>query len=135
MVEEDKSWPVRVVRQSDALDLEEGVFTWKGPRCIALALQRSAEASRYLHPLWPSFCRHGTAHQCGCRYAGQDRRGFTALAAREKIGRTNRPMMLPQTPASRKSLTMPLLTSAGWRNDVGRKLGVGGKSRANATRC
>ena len=76
MVEEDKSWPVRVARQSDALDLEEGVFAWKGPRCIALAQQRSAEATRHLHPLWQSFYRHGTGHQCGCRYAGQDQRAL-----------------------------------------------------------
>ena len=46
MVEEDRNWSARVTRDSDALDLEEGVFTWKDPRRIALSLQRSAEASR-----------------------------------------------------------------------------------------
>jgi len=46
MVEDDKNWSARVTRESDALDLEEGVFTWKDPRRIALSLQRSAEASR-----------------------------------------------------------------------------------------
>lgn len=35
-----------MTRESDALDLEEGVFTWDDPRRIALSLQRSAEASR-----------------------------------------------------------------------------------------
>ncbi len=46
MVEENRNWPARVTRESDALDLEEDVFTWKDPRRIALSLQRSAEASR-----------------------------------------------------------------------------------------
>jgi len=46
MVEENGNWSARVTRESDALDLEEGVFTWKDPHRIALSLQRSAEASR-----------------------------------------------------------------------------------------
>ena len=29
MSEQDKKWSDRVTRSSDALDLEEGVFTWK----------------------------------------------------------------------------------------------------------
>lgn len=40
------NWSGRVTRESDALDLEEGVFTWKDPRRIALSLRNSAEASR-----------------------------------------------------------------------------------------
>jgi len=39
-------WSGRVTRESNALDLEEGVFTWTDPKRIALSLQRSAEASR-----------------------------------------------------------------------------------------
>jgi len=46
MVEGDRNWSARVTRESDALDLEEGVFTWKDPHRIALSLQRSAEVSR-----------------------------------------------------------------------------------------
>jgi hypothetical protein len=38
-------WSGRVTRESDALDLEEGVFTWKDPEKIARSLKRSAEAS------------------------------------------------------------------------------------------
>lgn len=38
-------WSGKVTRESNALDLEEGVFTWKDPVAIALSLQRSAEAS------------------------------------------------------------------------------------------
>jgi hypothetical protein len=34
-----------VTRESNALDLEEGVFTWSDPKAIARSLQRSAEAS------------------------------------------------------------------------------------------
>lgn len=40
-----KKWSARVTRESHALQLEEGVFTWKDPRRIARSLQRSAEAS------------------------------------------------------------------------------------------
>ncbi len=41
----DKRWSARVTRESHALVLEEGVFTWKDPRRIARSLKRSAEAS------------------------------------------------------------------------------------------
>ncbi len=34
-----------MTRESAALDLEEGVFTWSDPRAIAESLKRSAEAS------------------------------------------------------------------------------------------
>ena len=40
-----KNWSGRVTKYSDALDLEQGVFTWKDPRRIALSLKRSAEES------------------------------------------------------------------------------------------
>jgi len=39
-------WSQRVIERSNALDLEEGVFTWDDPKKIALSLKRSAEASR-----------------------------------------------------------------------------------------
>ena len=42
---DSKKWSARVTRESHALELEEGVFTWKDPRRIARSLQRSAEAS------------------------------------------------------------------------------------------
>ena len=38
-------WSQRVTRESNALDLEAGVFTLRDPREIALSLRRSAEAS------------------------------------------------------------------------------------------
>ena len=41
----DKRWSARVTRESHALQLEEGVFTWKDPRRIARSLKRSTEAS------------------------------------------------------------------------------------------
>ncbi len=43
--DDKKKWSARVTRESHALQLEEGVFTWKDPRRIARSLQRSAEAS------------------------------------------------------------------------------------------
>ena len=45
VAEEAKRWSQRVTRESYALDLEPGVFTWDDPREIALSLRRSAEAS------------------------------------------------------------------------------------------
>lgn len=41
-----RRWSGRVTRQSDALDLDQGVFTWSDPRRIAASLKRSAERSR-----------------------------------------------------------------------------------------
>ena len=40
-----KQWSGKVTKESDALDLEEGVFTWNDPTKIARSLKRSAEAS------------------------------------------------------------------------------------------
>ncbi|HUX67882.1 MAG TPA: DUF3175 domain-containing protein [Terriglobales bacterium] len=39
-------WSGRVTRESNALDLEEGVFKLATPRAVALSLRRSALASR-----------------------------------------------------------------------------------------
>jgi hypothetical protein len=39
-------WSQRVTQNSDALDLEPGVFTWDDPLAIARSLKISAEASR-----------------------------------------------------------------------------------------
>lgn len=38
-------WSARVTRESNALDLEAGVFTWPDPKRIARSLARSAHAS------------------------------------------------------------------------------------------
>jgi len=38
-------WSGKVTRESNALDLEPGVFTWSDPKKIARSLQRSAERS------------------------------------------------------------------------------------------
>ncbi len=40
-----KKWSQKVTEGSDALDLEEGVFTWNDPRRIAESLKRSADVS------------------------------------------------------------------------------------------
>lgn len=39
-------WSRRVTEASDALDLEQGVFSQRSPRQIALSLKRSADRSR-----------------------------------------------------------------------------------------
>ncbi|MCG6934096.1 MAG: DUF3175 domain-containing protein [Gallionella sp.] len=39
------NWSARVTRESSALDLETGVFTWQDPLKIAQSLKRSADAS------------------------------------------------------------------------------------------
>lgn len=41
----NRRWSQEVTEKSNALDLEEGVFTWQSPRRIALSLKRSAELS------------------------------------------------------------------------------------------
>jgi len=38
-------WSAKVTKESNALDLEEGVFTWDDPKKIALSLRKSAEQS------------------------------------------------------------------------------------------
>lgn len=40
-----KNWSSEVTKNSIALDLEEGVFTWSNPQKIAQSLKQSAEAS------------------------------------------------------------------------------------------
>lgn len=42
----NKRWSKHVMETSDALDLEQGVFTKKEPHCIALSLKKSAEQSK-----------------------------------------------------------------------------------------
>ena len=41
-----QNWSARVTQQSRALDLEEGVFTWKDSKRIAYSLMQSALASK-----------------------------------------------------------------------------------------
>ncbi len=41
-----KKWSGRVTRESDALDLEKGVFTKRSAHDIALSLKRSAERGK-----------------------------------------------------------------------------------------
>ncbi len=41
-----RRWSAAVTRNSDALDLSRGVFTWKDPKRIAASLKRSAERSK-----------------------------------------------------------------------------------------
>ena len=39
-------WSGRVTRESNALDLDHGVFTWSDPKRIAASLKRSAQDSK-----------------------------------------------------------------------------------------
>jgi hypothetical protein len=41
-----RRWSARVMRESDALDLKEKVFTQRSPKKIAASLKRSAERSK-----------------------------------------------------------------------------------------
>ncbi|MGH7481942.1 MAG: DUF3175 domain-containing protein [Longimicrobiales bacterium] len=41
-----RKWSGDVTKHSDALDLDEDVFTWKDPARIAASLKRSAERSK-----------------------------------------------------------------------------------------
>ncbi len=40
-----KKWSHKVTKESDALDLDKGVFTWDDPKKIAVSLKASAEKS------------------------------------------------------------------------------------------
>lgn len=42
-----KEWSSKVTQESHALDLEEGVFTWKDPKKIAHSLKKSADESKH----------------------------------------------------------------------------------------
>ncbi|OGC49425.1 hypothetical protein A2W32_04365 [candidate division WWE3 bacterium RBG_16_37_10] len=42
----NKLWSAKVTKESNALDLDKGVFTWSNARKIALSLKRSAEKSQ-----------------------------------------------------------------------------------------
>jgi len=41
-----EKWSQKITKQSDALDLEKGIFTWKDPQKIAQSLKRSALQSK-----------------------------------------------------------------------------------------
>jgi hypothetical protein len=41
-----RRWSGRVTRESNALDIDRGVFTWSDPKKIAASLKRSAERSK-----------------------------------------------------------------------------------------
>ena len=41
----NKYWSAEVTHESNALDLEKGVFTWTDPKRIASSLKKSAEGS------------------------------------------------------------------------------------------
>jgi len=41
-----KRWSQHVTETSNALDLDEGVFSWSDPKSIAASLKRSAESSK-----------------------------------------------------------------------------------------
>jgi hypothetical protein len=44
--ESNAQWSNRVTRESNALDLEAGVFTWDDPKRIAMSLKHSADVSK-----------------------------------------------------------------------------------------
>jgi Protein of unknown function (DUF3175) len=46
MAKTARRWSQRVTRESDALDLSKGVFTWRDAKRIAASLKRSAQRSR-----------------------------------------------------------------------------------------
>lgn len=45
-VKTSTGWSARVTRDSNALDIEEGVFTWSDPKKVAKSLALSAENSK-----------------------------------------------------------------------------------------
>lgn len=45
MIGNKSDWSKKVTQTSNALDLEQGVFTWDDPKKIALSLKHSADSS------------------------------------------------------------------------------------------
>jgi hypothetical protein len=45
MPKSNKYWSGEVTKDSNALDLESGVFSWRDPKKIARSLKKSAESS------------------------------------------------------------------------------------------
>jgi hypothetical protein len=41
----NRRWSAKVTQESHALTLEDGVFTWRDPKKIAMSLKASADAS------------------------------------------------------------------------------------------
>ena len=73
-----EKWSQKVTEESDALDLEEGVFRLRSPRRIAASLRRSAEKSRR---------RKGTPHQSAMSMLTFyiNRAGKSLPASRKKV--------------------------------------------------
>jgi len=46
ILKKKSKWSRKVTEESHALELEEGVFTWKDPKKIARSLKQSAEESQ-----------------------------------------------------------------------------------------
>ena len=44
-MDRQKLWSGEITKHSFALDLEEGIFTWKDPTKIAVSLKKSADSS------------------------------------------------------------------------------------------
>jgi len=63
-----KKWSAAVMRRSDAMDLEQGVFTLRSARAIAQSLKRSAEASqrRKAGPFQSAAARASARRADGC---------------------------------------------------------------------
>ena len=103
----DKRWSARVTRESDALDLEAGVFTWRDPRRIAASLKRSAERSRrresdpYRSALsmltiapagssLPPGARSCSARRSSCASSSASKKARPRLAQRRELSRNGR---------------------------------------------
>jgi len=73
-----KYWSGKVTQESNALDLEEGVFTWKDPKKIATSLKFSADNS---------LRRRGTSYQSAMSMLNFyiNRAGKSLSAERKKV--------------------------------------------------
>ncbi len=78
MARQKKYWSAKVTKESNALDLEEGVFKFKNPRRITRSLKCSAELS---------LRRKGTAYQSAMSMLNFyiNRAGKNLPAKRKKI--------------------------------------------------
>lgn len=105
-----RRWSAEVMRRSDALDLEKGVFT-RSPRGIAASLKRSAERSRR---------RKGTPYQSAMSmlnfYVNRGGRNFSR-AQKQKLQRAKDELrrLFGRGPGSPRRKARPRKRTAGAR--------------------
>lgn len=99
-----RKWSSRVTRESDALDLQQRVFTWRDPKRIARSLSRSATQSkrRKAAPYQSAMSMLNFYLNRGGRNLTAERRRVLARAKAELRRLYDRPVAKPATKRMRQ---------------------------------